>query len=122
MELGLASVYSVFIHNMKRLMELHRFSSLELSRRSGVANTRLSAMLRHYENPTLETMERISAALGVSFVDMFSYPDRIKNAHDKLPIGYDRVNDVVLTSFRAFQVRQWGIEAEETLKKAGFLF
>lgn len=67
-------------------------------------------------------MERISAALGVSFVDMFSYPDRIKNAHDKLPIGYDRVNDVVLTSFRAFQVRQWGIEAEETLKKAGFLF
>jgi len=117
----------IFIANVLRLLDEQHLTRQELSKRSGVANSFISDLLRGKANPTLRIMESISNALAVPLPYLLEHSD-LPSEHiglkgdgppppNNLPPGFERVTAVV-TEFQAFQVKQWHKRSVEMLAEA----
>lgn len=59
------STADTFARNLGLLIERNRLSQAELAKKSSVSQKSISNMIRGEQTPTLETLEKISAAFGV---------------------------------------------------------
>lgn len=68
-------MHDITIYLGKRIRELRnqqRMSQEELGFKAGISAAHLGQIERALKNPTVETVDRIAAALGVSLGDLFS--------------------------------------------------
>ncbi len=60
-----------FAHNLSQLRKARGLSQEELAHRAGIDRTFVSGCERLVRNPTLTTVEKIAAGLGVDPVELF---------------------------------------------------
>lgn len=61
----------MLIDNIKRLMNINRITSKDLSKMVGVSPTHISYILNNKRDPSMELLGKIAAALGVSIEEIF---------------------------------------------------
>lgn len=83
--------------NLKRLMEHHQVSQLELSRRAGVGQATISRILKEESAAAIDTLDSIGAVFGVSAwqilvpeLDPSNHPV-IREVSDKEREFYERI-------------------------------
>jgi len=67
---------------IKELRHIRKLSQEMLSEKVGISSKYLSSIERGKENPTLNTLIRLSTALGVELSDMFALSHHGKTARD----------------------------------------
>ena len=119
----------IFFTNMLRFRRELGITNKQLAAKSGISESFLSELGRGGAgridaNPSIQTMEKIAAALNVSLIEMLIPSDPIFLKELDIPSdldlptpppGYERVV-AVLPSHRAFVVRKWDAEARAKLK------
>ena len=58
---------------LKQIMETKGVSASRLSGLSGLSETYIRLLLAERKSPTLRTLEKLAAALGVSVIDLLDY-------------------------------------------------
>lgn len=114
----------IFFTNVLRILDEQHMSRNELSERSGVSISFISDLTAGKANPSLKIMEAIATALETPLPHLLESTDLDKATLEALagksvataiPPGFQRVS-AILPDLRAFQVKQWAVEARKKLK------
>ena len=63
--------------NIKQTIKKYKLTSIEVAKRMGVSETSFSYTING--NPTVDTLERIAAAIGCDVVEFFTKPEKDAN-------------------------------------------
>lgn len=81
---------------LKELVNKRGWSYYKLSQMSGVTQSSISYILGEDKNPSLENLERLCDALGISLSEFFDASGKyqiLSNEHRELLVAYERLND-----------------------------
>ncbi len=114
----------VFFTNIIRLMEEKNISGSELCRISGVSQSFISDIRHGKGNPSIKTMGALADALSTPLPlllepvepEVWRQLGEDKEVTHNLPENFEYVA-AILTSPKAFQVKQWDKEARNIIKK-----
>lgn len=73
--------------NLRRLRVLRHLSQEKLAFDAGIDRAYLGGLEREQENPTVDLLDRVAAALGVSVEALFEVPDPSAPKPQSLPRG-----------------------------------
>ncbi|WP_206245851.1 helix-turn-helix domain-containing protein [Novosphingobium terrae] len=96
--------------NVVRLLKAQRKRLQDLAQEAGISKSVVSEIVNLKSNPTLETIEKIAEALGVSVIELLS-----AESAQQAPKGYEIVTALV-DKFCAAQIRVWEAAAKSRLK------
>jgi len=112
-------VYNEILYtNILRLLDELGISKTVLAERSGVSVSFLSDLTNGHANPSLETMERIAAALDTPLPALLEMSDLSREDMEfltagkqlsALPDGFVRMT-AIFTEFQAYKAKQWDVE------------
>ena len=66
----------IFAQNLKRIRLAKGFSQDELGAQCGLTRNYIGNIERQENSPSLQSMEAVADALGVSLLDLFEQPDQ----------------------------------------------
>lgn len=107
--------YLIFFTNVLRVLDEQRITKHQLSERSGVSLSFISDITTGKGNPSINTMEKIAAALDMPLPFLLEWTDlptdqiarlAIGQFRGSLPPGYKRVS-LVLPDYEAFMATTW---------------
>lgn len=97
----MADIKLVFGKHLKQLRQLQELTQQELAERADMSISFLSTIERGLKSPTIETLEKLAEALGISLSQLMSFDSGVKLIEDD----------------RASQLRQLLTEYTQRLEK-----
>ncbi|MBR4736379.1 MAG: helix-turn-helix domain-containing protein [Rhodocyclaceae bacterium] len=105
---------NIFLTNVMAALIAQRMSKKELSEKSGISHSFLSAMTTGKANPSLRVMEAVAQALEIPLPVLLEPNDMAVYTGHKLPDGFERVS-LVLTKSQAATARAWAEDVRQQM-------